>query len=100
MAQAVASTTGGGVAEMRVRIGGVALAISTDRPSLLPSLLDRLPGGWQQITTIRLARSYILWAEKAPFRLQIDQVVVTEKSDLADVLDAFAADVARFVGAA
>ena len=95
MPQALATRSTSGIAEMCVRIGALAISVGTDRPSLLPSLLDRLPTGWEAASALQLARVYVLWAEKAPFRLQIDGGVAVEKADLAEVLDAFAADVER-----
>lgn len=98
MSQA-AESAGASIAEVRVRLGDFAIAVATDRPTLLPSLLDRLTGAWKRVDSLRLDRSYMLWAEKAPFRLQIDRVVRFEGASLNDVLDAFAADVERLLAA-
>lgn len=99
MSQAAESRAGATIAEVRVRLGELAIAVATDRPSLLPSLLDRLSGDWARVDSLRLDRSYMLWAEKAPFRLQIDRVVRFEGASLNDVLDAFAADVGQLLAA-
>jgi len=100
MSHAASSPSAVGLAEVRVGAGGLVLAIATDRPSLLPSLLDRVPAPWQRVDSLRLDRCYTLWAEKTPFRLQIDRSVTCEKADLTEVLEVFAADVAALVAAA
>ena len=86
-------------AEVRVGVGSTVLAICTDRPSLLPSLLDKLPSGWRQTSSLGLDRCYVLWAETAPFRLDVDRARLCEGTDLAVVLAAFAADLKTFLAA-